>query len=176
MTQASNPFADASRFPMVREVPYIGVAWTVDQASKKGYRGGAADWVNFGQGQPEIVDIPGAPQRIRTAHAEPQDAEYGPIGGLLATREAVADWVNRTWRRGKMPYTAENVSFAAGGRLALTRLSAFSATALESGTAIPTTRPTRIIFTRSAAAARSLSFARAPKTGSSLKRAPLKLS
>lgn len=122
MTQASNPFADASRFPMVREVPYIGVAWTVDQASKKGYRGGAADWVNFGQGQPEIGDIPGAPQRIRTAHAEPQDAEYGPIGGLLATREAVADWVNRTWRRGKMPYTAENVSFAAGGRLALTRL------------------------------------------------------
>ena len=122
MQDANNPFADAPLFPMVRQVPYIGVAWTVDQAAKKGYRGGATDWVNFGQGQPEIGDIPGAPERIREAHAEPQDAEYGPIGGLLETREAVADWVNRTYRRGKMPYTAENVSFAAGGRLALTRI------------------------------------------------------
>ena len=99
MTQASNPFADASRFPMVREVPYIGVAWTVDQASKKGYRGGAADWVNFGQGQPEIGDIPGAPQRIRTAHAEPQDAE------LKGTQQQVVETQDTQSQAPALPFT-----------------------------------------------------------------------
>ena len=37
-------------------------------------------------------------------------------------REAIAHLINTLYRKGKMPYGPENISFAAGGRLALTRL------------------------------------------------------
>ena len=44
------------------------------------------------------------------------------MGGTEEVREAIADMVNRQYRRGRTKYTADNVSFASGGRLALTRL------------------------------------------------------
>lgn len=122
MTAQKTDDALCADFPQIRDVPYIGVAWTVFEAGKLGYGAGADDWVNFGQGQPENGDLPGAPARVAVAASQPGDYEYSPIGGLYETRAAVADWVNRTYRRGKMPYGPENVSFAAGGRLALTRL------------------------------------------------------
>lgn len=121
MTDKKTDGAICADFPQIRDVPYIGVAWTVFEAGKLGYKTGAADWVNFGQGQPEIGMLPGAPERISAVTTEPMDNEYSPIGGLYETRAAVADWINRTYRRGKMPYTADNISFAAGGRLSLTR-------------------------------------------------------
>ena len=76
----------------------------------------------MGQGQPEVGTIEGAPDRIESLKLQPSDAAYGPVGGTLEVREAIADWVNRTYRKGMSQYTAENVSFACGGRLALTRL------------------------------------------------------
>ena len=109
-------------FPMVRYVPYMGVIWTVNEASKLGFYNGHPDWCNVGQGQPEVGTIEGAPDRIENLKLEPSDAAYGPVGGTLEVREAIADWVNRTYRKGMSQYTAENVSFACGGRLALTRL------------------------------------------------------
>ena len=109
-------------FPMVRYVPYMGVIWTVAEAMKLGFYNGHPDWCNVGQGQPEVGDLPGAPERITHVDMDPFDAAYGPIGGTMEVREAIADWVNRTYRRGMSQYSAENVSFAAGGRLALTRL------------------------------------------------------
>lgn len=109
------------RFPMVRYVPYIGVIWAVNEANKLGF-GRDPGWCNLGQGQPEVGPIEGAPERILHVDMELNDASYGPVGGTLEMREAVADWINRTHRRGRKPYTAENISFAAGGRLALTRL------------------------------------------------------
>jgi aspartate/methionine/tyrosine aminotransferase len=49
--------------------------------------------------------------------------QYGTVGGVKDLRQAVADFYNATFRRGKnSQYTAENVSIAGGGRLALTRL------------------------------------------------------
>lgn len=109
-------------FPMVRYVPYMGVIWTVKEASKLGFYNGHPDWCNVGQGQPEVGTIDGAPDRIESLKLQPSDAAYGPVGGTLEVREAIADWVNRTYRKGMSQYTAENVSFACGGRLALTRL------------------------------------------------------
>lgn len=109
-------------FPMVRYVPYMGVIWTVNEASKLGFYNGHPDWCNVGQGQPEVDTIEGAPDRIESLKLQPSDAAYGPVGGTLEVREAIADWVNRTYRKGMSQYTAENVSFACGGRLALTRL------------------------------------------------------
>ena len=109
-------------FSMVRYVPYMGVIWTVNEASKLGFYNGHPDWCNVGQGQPEVGTIEGAPGRIENLKLEPSDAAYGPVGGTLEVREAIADWVNRTYRKGMSQYTAENVSFACGGRLALTRL------------------------------------------------------
>lgn len=109
-------------FPMVRYVPYMGVIWTVNEASKLGFYNGHPDWCNVGQGQPEVGTVDGAPDRIESLKLQPSDAAYGPVGGTLEVREAIADWVNRTYRKGMSQYTAENVSFACGGRLALTRL------------------------------------------------------
>ena len=109
-------------FPMVRYVPYMGVIWTVNEASNLGFYNGHPDWCNVGQGQPEVGTIDGAPDRIESLKLQPSDAAYGPVGGTPEVREAIADWVNRTYRKGMSQYTAENVSFACGGRLALTRL------------------------------------------------------
>lgn len=109
-------------FPMVRYVPYMGVIWTVNEASKLGFYNGHPDWCNVGQGQPEVGTIEGAPDRIESLKLQPSDAAYGPVGGTPEVTEAIADWVNRTYRKGMSQYTAENVSFACGGRLALTRL------------------------------------------------------
>lgn len=109
-------------FPMVRHVPYMGVIWTVHEASKLGFYNGHPEWCNVGQGQPEVGPLPNAPERITEVKMDPFDAAYGPIGGSMVVRDAIADWVNRTYRRGMSQYSAENVSFAAGGRLALTRL------------------------------------------------------
>ena len=76
-----------------------------------------------GQGQPEVGEIPKAPPRINSVSLEELiDAAYGPVGGTPEVRAAVADWINRTYRRGLKPYSVENISFASGGRLALTRL------------------------------------------------------
>lgn len=113
---------DSTDFPMVRYVPYMGVIWTVNEASKLGFYNGHPEWCNVGQGQPEVGTIEGAPDRIESLKLQPSDAAYGPVGGTPEVREAIADWVNRTYRKGMSQYTAENVSFACGGRLALTRL------------------------------------------------------
>lgn len=111
-----------NHFPMVREVPYMGVIWVVHQASLRGFTNGDPDWCNLGQGQPEVGEMQGDYPRINHIDLEPQDHAYGPVGGSLEVRQAIADMINRQYRQGKMPYTPDNISFAAGGRLSLTRL------------------------------------------------------
>ena len=80
---------------------------------------------NLGQGQPETGDLPGAPPRIERLAVDPRDQEYAPVAGLPELRAAVADFYNRTYRRGmRSQYSAENVCIAGGGRAALTRAAA----------------------------------------------------
>lgn len=118
----------ASAFPMVRPVPYMGVIWVVHEASKLGFWNGHPDWCNLGQGQPEVGEMEGAPPRIRDVHLAESDQAYGPLGGSQEIREAIAATYNRQYRKGmKSQYTAANVSFASGGRQALTRLFAILA-------------------------------------------------
>lgn len=115
-------------FPMVRYVPFMGVIWVVDEAMKLGFWNGHPEWCNLGQGQPEVGELAGAPERISRLDIQPGDHAYGPVGGTAAARQAVADMYNSRFRRGmKSRYTADNVSIASGGRLALTRLFAILA-------------------------------------------------
>ena len=118
-----------------RDVPYMGVIWVVHQAVQRGFWNGNPDWCNLGQGQPEIGDMPGAPERIRQVTIEPDDQAYGPINGIDELREAVAGHYNRLFREGKKPYKMENVGIAQGGRLMLSRV--FGALAGRVGYQIP---------------------------------------
>ena len=108
-----------------RSVPKTGVIYVMAEAKKKGYRAFASDWSNLGQGQPEIGDIEGAPARTRHIDIPEGAFEYAPVLGVTELRQAVADFYNRTYRRGMASqYTHENVAISSGGRAALTRAAA----------------------------------------------------
>ena len=120
---SSSPSAEsAPSLPGFREVPKTGVIFVSSEAEKKGYRGGDPSWCNLGQGQPETGDLPGAPPRLTNLPITEDAYEYAPVAGLRELRQAVADFYNRTYRKG-MPsqYTADNVAICGGGRLALAR-------------------------------------------------------
>ena len=106
-----------------RPVPRTGVIFVTEEAAARGYRAGHPDWANLGQGQPETGELPGAPPRVEAVPVDPRDQEYAPVAGLPELRAAVADFYNRTYRRGlRSQYTAENVCIAGGGRAALTKI------------------------------------------------------
>ncbi len=106
----------------LREVPYMGVIFVVDEAHKRGFWNGHPDWSNLGQGQPEVGPIDGAPRRVSSIELLPQDHAYGRLEGIDELRESVAAHYNRLYRQGlASQYTAENVCIASGGRLALSR-------------------------------------------------------
>ena len=68
----------SSLFPMVRFVPYMGVIWTIHEASKLGFYNGHPEWCNVGQGQPEVGEITGAPRS-----GEPRRFELRSLIGLI---------------------------------------------------------------------------------------------
>lgn len=112
-------------FSSIRQLPYMGVIRVNHEAiTQYGYQMGDPAWSNLGQGQPEVGEMEGAPERYSSLAFEPSDHAYGPIEGTPELREAIANHYNRLYRVGKMPYTAENVAVAPGGRAALTRIGA----------------------------------------------------
>ena len=117
--------SDDNTIHAFRTVPRTGVIYVTTEAARLGYRTGAADWCNLGQGQPETGPLPGAPPRIEEVSIHVDDQEYAPVPGIGDLRAAIADLYNRLYRRG-MPsqYTAENVSVSGGGRASLTRAAA----------------------------------------------------
>ena len=60
-------------FPMVRQVPFMGVIWVVNEAMKLGFWNGNPEWCNLGQGQPEVGELEGAPERISSLAIQPGD-------------------------------------------------------------------------------------------------------
>jgi len=99
------------------------VIYVTHEATQHGFSYGGQGWANLGQGSPETGPIPGAPPRVSAVSITPAAQQYGPVGGNTDIRQAVAEFYNATYRRGKKSqYTADNVSIASGGRLALTRL------------------------------------------------------
>jgi aspartate/methionine/tyrosine aminotransferase len=108
-----------------RDVPRTGVIYVMTEAARHGYKADDPGWTNFGQGQPEVGPLPGAPPRMNSIQIEDADHEYSPVAGIWELREAVASHYNAMYRRG-MPsqYSAENVCISGGGRVALTRAAA----------------------------------------------------
>lgn len=108
-----------------RNVPLTGVIYVSTEAEKHGFSLESKDWCNLGQGQPETGLLPGSPPRLNTLPISPDAHDYAPVGGLKSLREAVADYYNRRFRRGKAShYGAENVAISSGGRLAVSRIAA----------------------------------------------------
>jgi aspartate/methionine/tyrosine aminotransferase len=113
----------AKRKKTFRDIPYMGIDQAMVDASESGYRFGRPDWCNFGQGQPDVGRIEGAPNRLTWITLEPHDHSYGPAGGIDELKQAVADHYNRLYRSGEdSKYKKENVSIASGGRLMLSRI------------------------------------------------------
>ena len=109
--------------PGFRSVPRTGVIYVTHEATRHGFAYGKDDWANLGQGSPETGSLPGAPQRVESLAISASSLQYAPVAGNRALCQAVADLYNARYRRGKKSqYTADNVSIASGGRLALTRL------------------------------------------------------
>ena len=112
-----------TNIPGFRSVPRTGVIYVTHEATRHGFVYGHPEWANLGQGSPETGLIPGAPDRVEAVTIAPAAQQYGTVGGVKNLRQAVADFYNAIYRRGKKSqYTADNVSIAGGGRLALTRL------------------------------------------------------
>lgn len=105
-----------------RHIPFMGVIYVVAEAMKLGFENGHPDWCNLGQGQPEVGEMEGAPERYSHLDFEPLDHAYGHVGGTDELCDMIAAHYNRLYRVGKQSqYTRANVSVAAGGRLMLTR-------------------------------------------------------
>jgi aspartate/methionine/tyrosine aminotransferase len=114
---------EQSATPGFRSVPRTGVIYVMHEAAQNGFTYENPEWSNLGQGSPETGAIPDAPPRIESIPISAPDRQYSPIEGNLALRQAVADYYNAHFRQGKASqYSAENVSIAGGGRMALTRL------------------------------------------------------
>ena len=105
------------------EINDIGVIWVMDEAAKLGICNGNPEWVNLGQGEPEVGKLEGGAERIEGFIIEPNDDRYGPTNGIEVLRKTIADHYNRLYRKDKISkYTSNNVSIAMGGRMALTRI------------------------------------------------------
>jgi len=118
-------FHESSFEPTFRKVPRTGVIFVMAEAAARGFSYGNSDWANLGQGAPEVGPLPGAPDRLQDFDFADSMFEYGPVGGLLELREAVAELYNDRYRRGMgSRYSAENVAISAGGRAGLTRIAA----------------------------------------------------
>jgi aspartate/methionine/tyrosine aminotransferase len=114
-----------AEIPGFRAVPRTGVIYVMHRAAQLGFATDRALWANLGQGAPECGDLPGAPARCEQIALSPDVNEYGPIGGIGALRQKVADFYNTTYRQGRSSkYGPENVSIAPGGRAAMTRIAA----------------------------------------------------
>ncbi|MCH8316198.1 MAG: hypothetical protein IIA64_09515, partial [Planctomycetes bacterium] len=58
-----------------RHLPFMGVIRVNVQAMEVGFRMGHPDWINLGQGQPEVGELEGAPPRPKQIQ--------GPVDELL---------------------------------------------------------------------------------------------
>lgn len=97
----------------------------MSKAQKHGFYYGNNIWANLGQGAPETGEIENSPKRLTEFVLDNALAEYSPIAGDKALREAVANLYNHRYRRDHASkYSHENVAISSGGRAALCRIAA----------------------------------------------------
>ena len=108
-----------------KKVPKTGVIYVMAKATEKGFYYGNPQWSNLGQGAPETKDMLGSPARLQQISLDHISAEYSPVAGDKALRQAVATLYNYRYRQGKSSqYSYENVAISSGGRSALCRIAA----------------------------------------------------
>ncbi len=109
--------------PGFRRVPRTGVIYVMSKAAERGYGTDDQHWISLGQGSPEVGPLEGAPDRLNSLSLDPRQFGYGPVDGAMELREAVANFYNQVYRRGReSQYTVENVCIAPGGRAAMARV------------------------------------------------------
>ncbi|GAA5917282.1 hypothetical protein JCM6882_004146, partial [Rhodosporidiobolus microsporus] len=129
-TSSSSKKEGAHKIPGIDAPGETGVMYVSSRAAANGWEAGSEEWANFGQGAPEVGDIPNASPRpslldiaslSKSVGADVN--EYAPTTGLKPLREAVARLYNEMHREGKgSKYTYENVCIVPGGRAGLTRV------------------------------------------------------
>lgn len=117
---------DEETVPGIQHPGSTGVIYCSDRAMANGFSYASShEWANLGQGAPEVGKIPGAPDRPTSIELPVDSLEYAPTTGVKKLREAVADYYNSTYRKGKdSQYTFENVCIVPGGRAGLSRVAA----------------------------------------------------
>ncbi|KAG0141830.1 hypothetical protein CROQUDRAFT_673907 [Cronartium quercuum f. sp. fusiforme G11] len=106
-----------------------GVIWVMEQAALQGYNEKTAhEWANFGQGAPEVGELPNDLPDVELSQEKfksmmDKSKSYAPVEGLVDMRSKIADMYNARYRKGKASqYSAENVMIASGGRTAMSRI------------------------------------------------------
>lgn len=72
-----------------------------ERANEEGFSDAPHEWANFGQGAPEVTDLPGCFERPKSIAVPTDSREYGPTAGIKPMREAVAKLYNEHHRQGK---------------------------------------------------------------------------
>jgi len=97
----------------------------MNRAIEHGYSHKDPAWSNLGQGAPETVQLKDSAERVTNVAISEDEQEYGPVSGITALRQAVADFYNESFRPNKQSkYTFRNVAISGGGRAGLTRIAA----------------------------------------------------
>ncbi len=107
---------------MLKEIKEAGVIWVMNQAKQAGYSPDDGNWVNFGQGSPEVGNLIGAPERLNRVEIEEKNFGYSPVEGYNWLRKQVALFYSQTYQNSENSVTDLNVCLCGGGRHALTRV------------------------------------------------------
>lgn len=103
---------------IIKNIPKSGTAKVMERAIELGFSFDNPEWVNFGQGAPELGEITGDYPRIKTLKIG-NSAAYTPAAGRLDLRQKVANYYNQILSTKLDP---KNISIAPGGRGALSRI------------------------------------------------------
>ena len=106
----------------LKKMPKTGVIYVLEKAYEMGYDPLDLNWANLGQGAPDTECFNGK-KRKQLIEINSHNSEYAPVAGNIKLRKKIADYYNKTFRKGKKSqYTYKNVCIAGGGRVALSRL------------------------------------------------------
>jgi aspartate/methionine/tyrosine aminotransferase len=97
----------------LKKIDKPGTALMMEKATKLGFSFENQDWVNFGQGSPELGEIKGDLVRIKNINSE-KSCGYTPVSGRTDLKEKIANYYNFIKKDGQK-LTRQNVSVAGGG-------------------------------------------------------------